>query len=316
MEAPFEVGMFMPYLITAGHYAGLKGETTMHLKRIGTMAQQGVFVLLAVICLVSPALSAGLHDMLPDDIKAKGQIIVGINGIFPPMEYKEPGHEELIGFDVALAKAIGDKLDITIVFDDQKFDQLINSINTQRVDMVISGLSDTAVRRKSLDFIDYFNSGTQCFTTKAYSGTITDLYSLSGKTFAVSGATDYLTTMQKWSADNLESQGKPGIKILAVDSEATARLQMIQGRAQSSAVSPEVLGWLSKQTPGQFVPVGPVLNPDPYGICFSKDNFVLRDAVYEALKVMFNDGTYQAILSDWEISSGALLEPLINGKKK
>ncbi|MFK5953597.1 MAG: ABC transporter substrate-binding protein [Desulfobacterium sp.] len=288
----------------------------MHLRPIGRVARTSILALLTLICLVSPALSKSSHDMLPDAIKAKGKIIVGINGIFPPMEYKEPGHEELIGFDVDLTKAIGEKLEITIAFDDQKFDQLINSVNTKRVDMVISGLSDTDARRKSLDFIDYFNSGTQCFTTKEHAETITDLYSLSGKTFAVSAATDYLTTMQKWSADNLESQGKPGITILAVDSEATARLQMIQGRAQSSAVSPEVLGWLAKKNPGQFIPVGPVLNPDPYGICFSKDNTVLRDAVFAALEELFSDGSYQAILAKWEISSGALSAPLINGEKR
>jgi len=182
--------------------------------------------------------------------------------------------------------------------------------------MVLSGLSDTEVRRKTLDFIDYFNSGTQCFTTKAYAGTITDLNSLSGKTFAVSGATDYLTTMKKWSEDNLESKGKPAIKILAVDSAATARLQMIQGRAQASAVSPEVLGWLAKQNPGTFIPVGPVLNPDPYGICFSKNNAALRDAVYAALKTLFETGVYQEILAKWEISTGALSVPLINGEKR
>jgi polar amino acid transport system substrate-binding protein len=287
----------------------------MYFKRISTVTRNSIFVLTAMICLASTAFSASYHDMLPDTIKAKGKIVIGINGIFPPMEFKEPGQEELIGFDVDLAKALGEVLNITIVFDDQKFDQLINSINTNRVDMVISGISDTAVRRETLDFIDYFNSGTQCFTLKSHAGTITSLADLSGKTFAVSGATDYLTTMKKWSQDNLESKGKPAIKILAVDSEATARLQMIQGRAQFSAISPEVLGWLARENPGMFVPVGPVLNPDPYGICFSKKNTILRDAVYAALKELSGNGTYKALLDNWEISTGALPEPLINGEK-
>ncbi|WP_022663854.1 ABC transporter substrate-binding protein [Desulfospira joergensenii] len=287
----------------------------MYCKRIHAGIRNGLVVCLAFFCLASTGFSATPHDMLPEDIKAKGKITIGINGIFPPMEYKEPGQDELIGFDVDLAKALGKILKITIVFDDQKFDQLINSINTSRVDMVISGISDTAVRRKTLDFIDYFNSGTQCFTLKKYAGTIKEIADLSGKTFAVSAATDYLTTMKKWSEDNLESKGLAAVKILAVDSEATARLQMIQGRAQASAISPEVLGWLAKENPGMFVPVGAVLNPDPYGICFSKENARLRDAVYAAITELFNNGTYKEILDKWEISTGALPEPLINGKR-
>lgn len=282
---------------------------------IPSFFRSSFMIIAALVCLTAAAHSATPHDQLPDAIKAKGKIRIGINGIFPPMEFKEPGKNELIGFDVDLAKAIGKELNVTIVFDDQKFDQLINSINTSRVDMVISGISDTEVRRKTLDFIDYFNSGTQCYTMKKLAGEIKTLHDLSGKTFAVSGATDYLTTMQLWSKENLESKGKPGIKILAVDSAATARLQMVQGRAQASAVSPEVLGWVSRQTPDTFVPLGPVLAPDPYGICFSKKNIKLRNAVYAALKNLFENGTYKTLLDKWDISTGALAEPLINGKK-
>ena len=267
------------------------------------------------VVIAMPVAAADLSANLPAAIKAKGQIVVGINGIFPPMEYKEPGKDELIGFDVDFAKAIGKALGVKIVYDDQKFDQLVNSVITARVDMVISGISDTATRQKTLDFIDYFNSGTQAYTTKTYASTITSLESLSGKTLAVSASTDYLTTMEKWSKDNLEAKGKPGIKILAVDSEATARLQMIQGRAQASAISPEVLGWLSKQNPGMFVSFGPLLNVDPYGICFKKDNVGLRDAVFAAVQQLFADGTYKALLAKWELMPGALAKPLINGNK-
>ncbi len=61
-----------------------------------------------IVFLASTVHSAALDAQLPDAIKAKGKIIIGINGIFPPMEFKEPGKNELIGFDVDLAKAIGD----------------------------------------------------------------------------------------------------------------------------------------------------------------------------------------------------------------
>jgi polar amino acid transport system substrate-binding protein len=253
---------------------------------------------------------------LPQALKAKGHVTVGINGIFAPMEFKTPGTEDLIGVDVEIAQALGKAMGVKVVFDDQKFDQLLPSVTTGRVDFVISGLSDTAVRRKSFDFIDYFISGTQAYTTKALSADHKTLEAFAGKTLAVSASTDYWGTMEKWSKDNLEAKGKPGFKLLAVDSEATARLQMVQGRAQFSAISPEVLGWLSKQNPGQFVPVGPVLAPDPYGMAFKKDNTELRDAVFEAFKRIHQDGTYKKILAKWEVGQSAVPEPLINGEKK
>ena len=277
----------------------------------GRMAALIAIVVTLAALAVAPIAAADL----PAAYRAKGQIIVGINGIFPPMEYKEPGKDELIGFDVDLAKAIGKALGVKIVFDDQKFDQLINSTITSRVDMVISGISDTPARQKTVDFIDYFNSGTQAYTTKAYASTIKRLEDMSGKTLAVSASTDYYTTLEKWSKVNLEAKGLPGIKMLGVDSEATARLQMIQGRAQASAISPEVLGWLNKENPGMFVAFGPLLNVDPYGIMFRKDNAALRDAVQAALKELFADGTYKALLTKWDLLPGAVAEPLVNGNK-
>ncbi|EGB16339.1 extracellular solute-binding protein family 3 [Pseudodesulfovibrio mercurii] len=273
-----------------------------------------IVLCLLVLGLVGTAFAGESRDLLPDSIKESGKIIVGINGIFPPMEFKEPGTDTLVGIDVELVEAIAKELGVKIQYDDQQFDQLINSINTKRVDMVISGMSDSAVRRESLDFIDYFNSGTQCFTTKALAGEITDLEALDGKTLAVSAATDYLTTMQKWNEDNLVSKGKAGINIMAVDSAASARMQMLQGRAQASALSPEALGWANVQQKGAFVAVGPLLESNPYGIAFSKNNAQLRDAVYAALQKVFADGTYMAIMKKWGAESGALTQPLINGK--
>lgn len=260
--------------------------------------------------------TGGLAGKLPAAIKAKGEIVVGVNGIFAPMEYKDPGSSKLTGFDIDFANAIGQALGVKMVFNDMAFDALIPSVTTDRVDMVLSGLSDKIERQKTMDFIDYFNTGTQAYTTKAEAGTIKSLEDLSGKTMAISGATDYLTTMQKWSKDNLESQGKPGIKFLAVDSEATGRLQMTQGRAQASAIGPEVLGWVEKQSPGEFVAVGPILDPAPYGIAFNKSNTQLRDAVLPAVQQLFDNGTYKSLLGKWELTRDALSAPAINGSQQ
>lgn len=270
---------------------------------------------LALVATVQPS-RAQSAIKLPDAVKAKGQVTVGINGIFAPMEFKQPGSEELIGVDVEIAKALGEVLGVKVVFDDQKFDQLLNSVTTGRVDFVISGLSDNEKRRESFDFIDYIISGNQAFTTVELAKTIDSLEALSGKTLAVSAATDYRTTMEDWSKENLEAKGKPGINILPVDSEATARLQMVQGRAQASAISPEILGWLEKQEPGKFKAVGPILKPRPYGICFKKDNVELRDAVLAAMKELMKNGTYGKILAKWELTNSGVAEPLVNGQKK
>ena len=91
-------------------------------------------------------------------------------------------------------------------------------------------------------------------------------------------------------------------------------MQMLQGRAQASALSPEALGWANVQQKGAFVAVGPLLESNPYGIAFGKENTKLRDAVYAALQKVFADGVYLAILKKWGAETGALQRPLLNGE--
>ena len=256
-----------------------------------------------------PNLRLIFHHLL----KLKGEIVVGINGTFAPMEFKIPGSSEIIGFDIDISKAIGNALGVKVRFDDQEFDQLINSVNTNRVDFVISAISDSVERQKSNDFIDYFRSGTQVYTTKAYASSIPNLEALSGKILSGQVSTDYLITVQRWSKANLEDKGKPGIKILPIDTEANARLQVVQKRAQASAISPEVLGYLMKEQPGKFVAIGPLLESNPYGIMFSKKNTQLRDTVLAVMKKFFKDGTYKKLLSKWELERCAVPELTVNG---
>eukprot|EP00831_Metopus_contortus_P068055 TRINITY_DN60804_c0_g1_i1.p3 TRINITY_DN60804_c0_g1~~TRINITY_DN60804_c0_g1_i1.p3 ORF type:complete len:100 (+),score=25.49 TRINITY_DN60804_c0_g1_i1:3-302(+) len=89
---------------------------------------------------------------------------------------------------------------------------------------------------------------------------------------------------------------------------------MGEGRARASALSPEALGWANVQQKGVYAAVGPLLESNPYGIAFSKDNSRLRDAVFAALQKIFADGTYLKVLKKWGSEAGALQRPLINGE--
>lgn len=249
---------------------------------------------------------------LPASIKQGGSITVGINAIFAPMEFTDPGSSALKGFDVDFANAIGKTLGVTMKFQNQQFDQLIPSLTTHRVDMVLSGITDNKEREKTLDFIDYFTTGTQAYVLASKAGTIKSLADLCGQTMAISASTDYVTTMQQWSQNNCAKNGKPAIKVLGVDSEPSARLQMAQGRAVASAIGPEVLAYLNTQEGNKYAPVGPILNPGPYGIAFTKNDTQLRNAVMAAVKQLFDNGTYKSLLSKWHLDRDALSAPTID----
>ena len=77
-----------------------------------------VFSLL-LVALLAVSLSAcgtkdGDKDASWDYIEKKGKFILGLDDSFPPMGFRDDG-DNIVGFDVDLAEAVAEKLDLELV---------------------------------------------------------------------------------------------------------------------------------------------------------------------------------------------------------
>ncbi len=88
------------------------------------------------------------------------QLVMGTSADYAPFEYIDTAtSEEIIGFDVDLAKALGEKLGYEIVIQDMDFSGLITSLQSGKVDFVMAGMEATPERSKNVDFTNpYFRS--------------------------------------------------------------------------------------------------------------------------------------------------------------
>jgi ABC-type amino acid transport substrate-binding protein len=77
-----------------------------------------------------------------DTIKEKGKLVVGITD-YKPMDYKEEGSEEWIGFDADLAREVGLKLNVAIEFKEIDWDNKILDLKAGRIDCVWNGMTIT-----------------------------------------------------------------------------------------------------------------------------------------------------------------------------
>lgn len=99
-----------------------------------------------------------------EEIQEKGELVVGTNAEYPPMEWViiEDGESKIVGVDVELAQAIADELGVEMVLDNRAFDALIPTLQTKKVDIVIAGMAETEERAKVVDFSDtYYQSSGQ-----------------------------------------------------------------------------------------------------------------------------------------------------------
>lgn len=250
---------------------------------------------------------------LPQAIKDAGKIRIGLSPDFPPMEFRD-SDKNLSGVDIELQQKLGEVLGVEIEVVESPFDQLINSVQTGRVDLVMSGISDTVERQKTADFVDYFKSQGRLYTSGARAGEFTQQTDICGKKLAVSGKTDYFEQVKTLSKTVCTDKGLPELSILPTDSGAAARLQIEQGRVDLAAQGGENLAYFAKTEPGKYAPVLDPLPAKPFGVLMKKGDTQLANAVKDAFAEIVDSGEYQKILDKWDLGYGAMT-PEVNGVK-
>jgi polar amino acid transport system substrate-binding protein len=135
-----------------------------------------------------PAASSPAADDSLAKIKAKGRLVVGINAEFAPYEFHKMinGKDTIVGFDVDLAKDIAKDMGVELELKELAFDALLTTLQSGQVDVIISGLSATEERRKTVDFSDiYYKSGQVVLTTKENLGKYNSFSDLKDKKIGV-----------------------------------------------------------------------------------------------------------------------------------
>ena len=96
-----------------------------------------------------------------DEIKAKGKIVLGTAADYPPYEFHKEidGKDNIVGFDIEIAKAIAADLGVELEIKDMKFDGLLAALVAEDIDFIVAGMVATEERKQSVDFsISYYEA--------------------------------------------------------------------------------------------------------------------------------------------------------------
>jgi len=93
-----------------------------------------------------------------DEIKAAGKIVLGTSADYPPYEFHKEvnGKDEIVGFDIEIAKEIAKSLGVELEIKDMDFDGLLLALNADKVDFVIAGMTPDPERLKAVDFSEIY----------------------------------------------------------------------------------------------------------------------------------------------------------------
>ena len=109
---------------------------------------------------VSVSNQADLASLVPAAIRAKGVLSIGVAPNYPPNEFVNTSNK-IVGWDVDLMNAVAAKLGLKTTYENATFDNIVPGVTAGKYDVGVSSFTDNTTREKSVDFVDYFNAGTQ-----------------------------------------------------------------------------------------------------------------------------------------------------------
>ncbi|MFM8705893.1 MAG: transporter substrate-binding domain-containing protein [Planctomycetia bacterium] len=160
----------------------------------------------------------------PTAVSAEPPLRVGMELSYPPFEMTDPQGRPT-GVSVRLAEALGRHLGRGVVNENIAFDGLIPALKTGKIDCIISSMTATPERSRSIAFSEpYLKTGLALLVAAASSVQSAADLDQPGRTIAVKKGTtghQYASTVLKRS------------RLLVLDKESAAVMEVAQGKADA-----------------------------------------------------------------------------------
>ncbi len=283
-------------------------------KRIFTRHSSVFFSIFAVLlslvlaaCGSSPATSSSSSTPVatvaaPTGLIQSGQLLVGSDTTYPPMDFIDATTNQFQGFDIDLITAIAQRMGLHEQTKQTSFDTIFNDLDNKRFDIVISAVTINAQREQKFQFVPYFNAGESLLVPKGDPKHLTSIADLCGLNVGVqNGTTEQADLVTQQTA--CKKAGKGTINMTVLTNQTDVIQLLANGRVDATYQDSPVTDYYNKLNPGRFEVGGSIVNAAPYGIVIRKGNTSLFNAVTAALKAMKADGTYNSLFNKWDFSA-------------
>jgi polar amino acid transport system substrate-binding protein len=255
----------------------------------------------------SSSVDAALAAMVPAAIKADGTISVGSDSTYAPSEFLDTDGKTIIGFDVDLFDAVAAKLGLKTTWTSADFGTLVAAVQSGKYEIGVSSFTINKEREAQSLMISYFSAGTQWAGPK---GSTIDPNNACGKHIAVQANTVQVADIATKSSACTRS-GKAKITVDPYTKQGDATAAVVSGKDAAMLADSPVSAYAVKTAPGLQL-LGSVYDSAPYGYVVGKDQTDFANAIKGAVADVIKDGTYNQILTKWNVQAGAITNPTVN----
>ncbi|HZJ85449.1 MAG TPA: amino acid ABC transporter substrate-binding protein [Syntrophomonadaceae bacterium] len=227
------------------------------------------------------------------DIQDKGYFVVGLDDAFPPMGFRETGTNEIVGFDIDLAKEAAERLGVEVKFQPVVWESAIEELNGHKVDVIWNGLTITESRKKQFAFTAPYIEDKQLIVVQNGSQ-ITNKADLEGKTVGIQAGSSAIEAVQK-DAETYESIGE----MVEFGGNDEALLDLAAGRLDAVVVDEVVGRYYMSKKPGEYDILTEHFGLEEFGVGLRLTDQAFLAELDKVLSEMKADGAAAEISNEW-----------------
>ena len=175
----------------------------------------------------------------------------------------------------------------------------------------MSSFTDTLEREKLVDFVTYFQAGTQ-WAQRA--GSTVEPDAACGLRIGVTYASIQETTEVPAKSDACVAAGLSPIDKVIFTRQDDLTAALLAGEVEAMSADSPVTGFTVKLSAGALDTAGQIFDLAPYGWPVAKGSG-LAEPMRQALKHLMETGEYRTIATMWGVEKGIIDTPVINGAR-
>lgn len=257
---------------------------------------------LALVFTVSFAHAAEVTP--PADIAKVGKITYCAEFGNPPLGFHDE-NQVLLGLDIDIGTEIANRMGVKIEWKETAFSAIVPALLAKHCDAILSQLFDKPERREVVDFVNYMYSSQSLLVPTGNPKNVKGLDDLSGLKAAVGNGTTIQGLMEEQNKKFKEA-GKPEASVIVFPKDADARQALQIGQVDVYGTTLETAAYFLQKAGQVFDIAGEPFNKIKTGIAIRKGETDVRDAIQKAFDSMKADGTYQKLLSKWDLEGDAI----------
>ena len=206
---------------------------------------------------------------------------VATEGTYAPFSFHDPKSNELTGYDVEVAQAVGDELGMDVEFSETQFDAIFAGLEADRYDVIANQIGVNPEREAKYLFSTPYTVSNGVVITRADDTSISSLADVAGKRSAQSTTSNFAQVATD-----------AGAQIEAVEGFTQAITLLKQERVDVTINDSLAFLEYQKSTGDEDVKIAAEIDqPSEQALVFRKDSADLQTQVDGALKKLKDDGT-------------------------